>query len=552
MGVQQYLQRTASGYRFRRGVPKELQVALGKTEYIVSLKTHDRKEAKKRDWQAAIDCEATFERARAGNELTAAQADGMLAEWLHREIDKISEAYSGATEEQAELHQAATDTIVDCLERLDAARVWRRWPPEVRRVVEEVVAAHGTTIAVDSAPYNRIALSATNALMDLHHAQLALIEGHPLHRNGPLGAARQTVAPAAVPTRVNAGPKISDLATKWLAEAGQDAAPKTRGEWQVSVRRFIELKGDMVADAVTPLDAREYKEAWQALPTAMPKAHRKLTLPALVAIYGNNETPKLSAPTVKKAIGALSSIYTWACANGLAVANPFKGFQFRTAKKSGKKRKKFEPDDLTLIFTSPVYTSDLRPRGGRGEAAYWLPLLALFAGARLEEMAQATLEDIRHIDGVDYLSINDEGADKRTKTASAPRSVPLHPELLRLGFLEYVNVLRGSSEKRLFPLLEQNAHLKWSAQWSKWWNRYHREIGLSDKRKVFHSFRHTFIDACRRTGVPEEIRNAMVGHADSGSGKFYGDGFAAMPVEVFAEISKVSYPAFSALALKQR
>ena len=85
------------------------------------------------------------------------------------------------------------------------------------------------------------------------------------------------------------------------------------------------------------------------------------------------------------------------------------------------------------------------------------------------------------------------------KNRSSQRDVPLHPELIRCGFLEYVENRRKKPGDRLFPELDRGSDGKWSSAYSKWMGRYLREtIGITDSRKVFHSFRHTFKDACRR------------------------------------------------------
>ena len=63
---------------------------------------------------------------------------------------------------------------------------------------------------------------------------------------------------------------------------------------------------------------------------------------------------------------------------------------------SGNKRLPFDQADLQAIFSSPVSTEGARPKPGRGEAAYWLQPLALFSGARMEELGQLRPSDIQN------------------------------------------------------------------------------------------------------------------------------------------------------------
>lgn len=66
-----------------------------------------------------------------------------------------------------------------------------------------------------------------------------------------------------------------------------------------------------------------------------------------------------------------------------------------------------------------------------------------------------------------------------------------------------------------------------------------RKLGITDRRKVFHSFRHTFKDACRRARIPEAVHDALTGHASGSVGRRYGSG---QPVEVLAEaVAKLGY-----------
>lgn len=82
-----------------------------------------------------------------------------------------------------------------------------------------------------------------------------------------------------------------------------------------------------------------------------------------------------------------------------------------------------------------------RPEGGRGDAAAWIPLIALFTGARLEEIAQLQVDDVR-IDAlrgnVPIIRFTDLGDDQALKTDAARRDVPIHKELIKAGLLRFV------------------------------------------------------------------------------------------------------------------
>jgi hypothetical protein len=125
------------------------------------------------------------------------------------------------------------------------------------------------------------------------------------------------------------------------------------------------------------------------------------------------------------------------------------------------------------------------------------------------------------------------------KTASSIRKVPAHPHLLKVGLLRYCQSLLeayasvNAENRPLWPDLKSVAEGKpLSAPWSQWFGRFLRQTaGVKDRRKVFHSFRHSFKRMARNAGVPEEFHDAITGHAGGGSvGKSYGRGVSLKPL----------------------
>ena len=149
------------------------------------------------------------------------------------------------------------------------------------------------------------------------------------------------------------------------------------------------------------------------------------------------------------------------------------------------------------------------------------------------ELGQARVEDVKEGEGVRYLDISDSSEGKSVKTASSRRRVPIHPKLVRLGFLHYVEERKKAKDDRLFPALQQDRFGKWTQNWSKWWGRYAREqAGIADPRKVFHSFRHTFKNVARQCAIPEDIHDAITGHSSGsgGVGRTYGGAYPLKPL----------------------
>lgn len=219
---------------------------------------------------------------------------------------------------------------------------------------------------------------------------------------------------------------------------------------------------------------------------------------------------------------------SWAGNNGYVPddavwANPFANMKLEEDQPD---REPWEIEDLRLLFASSVYTQGHRPKGGAGEAAYWLPLLGLFTGGRRGELAALTTSDINtdHATGIAYLVITEDPELKaKVKTARSRRVVPLHPELLRIGFLELVQSRAAESQNGLlFPLLRRGPKGGYGEAWSKWFGHYIRGIGVCNTNRVFHSLRHNFKDALRQGGAGDEISDALTGHSGGGVGRTYG------------------------------
>lgn len=294
-------------------------------------------------------------------------------------------------------------------------------------------------------------------------------------------------------------------------------------------------------------DVREFKQALQKMPRVLTARQRKQTVPQILGAVGDlPEDKRLSNVSVNKLLGALSSVLSWAMDNGYIESNP--ASRVRVPIKANRKtRLPFDDYDLRLIFHSPIYTTN---RAREKPATFWLPLMALWMGAREEELGQATVGDVREEDGYPYLRIDTIEETQSIKNEGSQRSLPIHPQVIRCGFLDYVAGLKGKGEKRLFPELKASADGSFTAAWSKKINRIFRDLGITDRRKVFHSFRHNFKDACRRAGIQEAVHDALTGHSNGSVGRNYGLGYRV--AELAEAMNKITYPALDLSHLEAR
>ncbi|HSR76228.1 MAG TPA: DUF6538 domain-containing protein, partial [Xanthobacteraceae bacterium] len=221
----------------------------------------------------------------------------------------------------------------------------------------------------------------------------------------------------------------------------RNPSPTTLREFTYAIDRFVELHGDMAVVKITRRHVLQLREALQELPVRRAGKLRNAGLPELVE--WSKEHPraqKVSAATVNKLLGGVQAVGLWARDNGLIPddvpwADPFANMRLPEDKPS---REPWQPEELRLLFTSPVFADGARPTAGRGEAAYWLPLLGLFTGARLGELAPLTAADVTidETTQIPMITIREDAEEgRRLKTPGSARVVPVHPELVRIGFL---------------------------------------------------------------------------------------------------------------------
>lgn len=371
------------------------------------------------------------------------------------------------------------------------------------------------------------------------------------------------VIPTPLPPKVDVlpeetpdGPKLMDVYEMWKTE--RRPAGRTAEEFLLYAKRFIAICGDLPVGQIVRQHVKEFRDAMVHFPRQIPKNKRHLTVDRLVAWAKHNPNVKtLSISTVNdRAIGAISAILGVAQEENLISDNPCQKVRLKVKVGDLEKRPPYTHDDLAVLLRSSIYTIGDRPRGGGGEAAYWLPLIAMFTGGRLEEIAQLRCSDLKSAktaSGVVHyfdLAIIDKNAAMQTsrKTFSSRRYVPLHRSLIELNLLDYAKATRESGAVRLFPNLVAYRG-KNSVAWSKWWGRFARKVFTAaekddaayknDRSTVFHSFRHSFTDACRASGLEHAIIQDLIGHSEGDMTTKYGNGYALR--ELGASVDKIHY-----------
>lgn len=156
---------------------------------------------------------------------------------------------------------------------------------------------------------------------------------------------------------------------------------------------------------------------------------------------------KISITSINKYNMIYSSLMKWAEKLGYAKNNPFEGIRLKAPK--GQRRRDFSSHEMEAIVAA---LHKQRASGELQDYRYWGALLAMYTGARLNEVASLTCDDVKCEEGTWYFDINDEEETKSLKTEAAKRKVPVHPDLIEYGFLIFLDEAKRKRKQgeRLF------------------------------------------------------------------------------------------------------
>lgn len=313
------------------------------------------------------------------------------------------------------------------------------------------------------------------------------------------------------------GPSITldELIERFENEPKRQSLRKaTRKEYQLIYRALREqIGGEKLLSAITRDDIKAVANTFLRLPARSTLRNPKARLQDLAAKAEEENAPKADVKTYNKRASNISAIFSYAVVENLIAQHPAKALTLPEPPSSGEE-KAYSSEQLKTIFSGYFFLQFIE--GGRADqftpnhdlrpCYFWAPLIALFHGFRSGEILQIKTANVFEKDGVMVLKTEGEVKNQR-----AYRIVPLHPELIRLGLLTYVDNVRRAGYDRIFP--DAKAALadgKYSSWFQKPFARYLKKIGVKVSRNErFHTFRHTWNGGLRRADVPQEIRRAL-------------------------------------------
>ncbi|EHH03346.1 phage integrase [Agrobacterium tumefaciens CCNWGS0286] len=582
-----YLERRNGTYYARIDIPVDLIANVGSEVRKKSLRTKDENEAKKRLWPVIEAWRNEFDDIRSRRDITA--DDKAVAVWQHYEntldvYDRKQRTMPTPDQTDAELQRlyrridmgeitsdnffgminAYTDYELMLRARTDDANLRARRlnalkvaltsgdAKLIEPAVQAFIARHRLLVGIGSDEHRELCTLMMRAEIEGLHRTIERDKGDftgspkdPIVK--PVaGRVRETAAP---------GETIMEIFAIYERENPNSITADTLAQARRDIGTFVDYVGSTCP--IHRIDKKAVRE-WKALLMKYPvKATetRAFAGMKITQIVKHNEEvgkPVLTPRTVNRYLSSLGAFCNWLVAHGYIDINPTEGMSL--AKEKKKSTLPFTNDQMNALFRSPLFAGCQSADEWRNVAKpgnvkirdhrYWVPLIMLYSGARPAEIAQLAIDDVREEHGYWIMHITTEGdGDKSVKTAGSMRVVPVHKELIKLGFLDYHAGMKKAGQSRLFPLAERNSRGQMIADFSREFGRYLIRIGMKNGRGLsLYSFRHGVADALRRAGYLDEQFGFILGHTKASTTGIYGilpQGVLEQRVEL---VNAIAYP----------
>lgn len=548
-----YLYQSPYGYIFRMRIPPDLKDLIGKVEYRYSLRTGSLKDARHRARLLASNIQQLFMDVREGTfRFTSGDAFNSRVKQYAREAVSSPSRTASSPPIHGGLSSGDNEGVIPADQYASMLNLLKQALREhfsqgigqAQLVDSKLVVGEPKTVGNEVRSTSCNCGSSTKEAMDNQAAA-----GSQMHPGGAVSqddhgqqpsklesrrlleqekrlktVVHQELQPPqhpvcwqqTAPAHGNQGTLFSELVRLYTKEMvkGGNWTEKTASENQTVFALFTRAMGDLPVTSMDRKVVSQYKGILAQLPphlNMLPQYKGK----SLGEIIASQESlppqarKSLSVNSINKHIHWLSGLFTYGVNNGYMTYNAASGLLLKNPKRADQQREVYTQEDLIKLFGSEEHRKATNHE-------YWVPLIALYSGCRLEEICQLHLEDIRlakpvgQESGVWVLDINGKH-EKRLKNLSSTRLVPIHPRLIELGLLEYADKLRAKREQRLFPFLHQRRD-GYGQVVSKWFGRFRKRCGIEDG-KTFHSFRHTFITHLKHKQVDPFMIHELDGHS---------------------------------------
>lgn len=542
-----YLWKRDQSYYIRLTFPKSLRARVRRVDVRVSLRTSDHVEASALAFRGALAFRRLCAKLRSMKSLSKIDVHTLVREfhaWLLTQSEQLVPVGGGEQDESREWNRAHTEDRVHGLRRLletdelqaiDDGTSLGLAASSVRAELAELAKSKDINLgSLSDVDQRALAHGVARAMLDEYQSVLHQLDDPltPYKTTDPFFADTAT-APQALKGTASApdgGISIGEAIDAFIkAKAGVTWKPKSETEFRRVLRWVSEHFGDSTPlSAITKVDVREFRNA-----VIRVRRHAKPKT-AFADIQTDIKSKQIDRKTSRKHFHLLVSAYNWWVEEGHVDASPVGKLKVDVPKvANAKARTPFTQKELAAFFTSPIYVGCLGPtrRTTPGskiirDGYYWVPIVGALTGMRLGEIVQLGLKDVDVDADIPVIQVRaDEETGGTIKSAAGWRAVPVHRRLIELGFLDFVRTRQKVPKaKRIFAEIPYGSDGSPSAEYSRWFGRRLDALKLKRPGLVFHSFRHTFIDALREADAPGYVLQDIVGHEKAAVTDGYGQG----------------------------
>lgn len=295
--------------------------------------------------------------------------------------------------------------------------------------------------------------------------------------------------------------QLSNVIKAYTDEKQSGWSEKTKMEISGMFRLLMDVIGNVDISLITRPVMIELRSTMMKIP---PNVYKKYPDRSVRDVIASSTEAGMSIKSVNKHIARLGSLLRYCNDVGMILNNPASGLKLSEKQRADQERNVYAPEDIKKIVCG-------LPVSGSYPERYWIPLIGLFSGLRLNEISQLYVEDVMTLEGCWCFDINAD-KNKRLKNSASERVIPIHPKLIELGLIQYCENIKTAGHPRLWMNLEWADISGYTNSICKWYQRYNRLNVTKDPKKVFHSMRHTVADTLKQKGISEVIIAEVLGH----------------------------------------
>lgn len=307
---------------------------------------------------------------------------------------------------------------------------------------------------------------------------------------------------------------LSNAINEYLKHYKLSVSELTYNECKNILLVFLDCIGDIDIKQIKQKDLADYRDELRQYPSNKNKKTELIGLnfKEVITVTKTHNLDVLKPNSIKKYVSRVSGLFTWFYEMDYTEKHIGQNLT-KKIKGNTNFREAYSKEQINLLFNANNYRSSISYHLSR----FWIPLIALYTGARIEEIATLRTADIKEVEGIYCIDINISD-EKKVKTENSIRTIPINNELLQVGLIEYRNEVKKIKKNiYLFPdIVKNNNSNKLSSKIGKWRSRYLTKLNIKIPSIVFHSFRNTMSESLRQLETPDADLKGIIGHAQTG------------------------------------